>query len=69
MRHGKGDSTGNYLPLIGGCYALGPGNIWHPRIIDVDGSRLVVLVTDYERHAADVRAQAPTIIDSMTFSK
>jgi hypothetical protein len=64
-----GSTTGIYQPLIGGIYALGPGNIWHTRIVDVDGSRVVVLVTDYEGTPADVRAQAQTIIDSIKFTK
>ena len=64
-----GSTTGSYLPLIGGIYALGPGNVWHTRIIDVNGSRLVVLVTDYAGTPDEVRAEAQTIIDSIKFSK
>jgi hypothetical protein len=65
----KSSDVGAYFPLIGGIYALGPGNIWHTRIVDVDGSRLIVLVTDYELTPADVRADAQTIIDSIKISK
>ena len=67
----KGDSTGNYFVLTppGGLYAQGPGNRWHLKIIDVDGSRLIVLVMDYALTPAVVQTQTQTIIDSIKISK
>ncbi len=66
-----GDSAGTYYPLTppAPVYAQGPGNRWHLRIVDVDGTRLIVLVMDYELTPANVQAQAQTIVDSITFSK
>jgi hypothetical protein len=65
----KGVSIGRYLPLIGGVYALGSGNIWHLRVIDVDGTRLVVAVMDYAQTPAADQAAAQAILDSIKFSK
>ena len=67
----KGDTSGTIflsptrLPL----YAQGPGNRWHLSIIDVNGSRLIVVSFDYAGTPADVQADAHSIVDSIKFSK
>ena len=66
-----GETTGAYYPLTppAPVYAQGPGNRWHLNIVDVDGSRQIVAVFDYESTPADIKAQAQTIVDSVKFSK
>jgi len=66
-----GDADGQYYPLAGGWgfYAQGPGNRWHLRVFDVDGSRLIAAVIDYAQTPADVQAEAQAIIDSIQISK
>ena len=65
-----GDSSGSYYVLTppAPVYAQGAGNRSHLRIVDVDGTRLIVLVMDYELTPANVQAQAQSIIDSIKFS-
>jgi hypothetical protein len=70
-----GDETGTYNVLApptgmdGTLYAQGPGNVWHLRIFDVDGSRLIAVVADYALTPAEVKTQAQAIIDSIKISQ
>jgi hypothetical protein len=66
-----GDTTGQYYFLTppAPVYAQGPGNRWHLRIVDVDGTRLIVALMDYSLTPASVQAQAQTIVNSIAFSK
>jgi hypothetical protein len=67
----KGDTNGNYFVFTypAPLYAQGPGNRWHLSVIDVNGSRLIVVSFDYAGTPADVQADARTIVDSIKFSK
>ena len=67
----KGDTAGNYYVFTppSPLYAQGPGNRWHAHIIDLNGSRVIVLVWDYEITPTAVRADAQKIVDSIKFSK
>jgi hypothetical protein len=68
----KGDTTnGHYIVfsgLDGGLYAQGPGNRWHMHILDIDGTRLIIVTLSYEgTPQADLDA-AQAIVDSMQFT-
>ena len=64
-----GSATGIYLPLIGGIYAQDPGNIGIPGSSTSTVHAWSSLIVGLRRHAADVRADAQTIIDSIKISK
>ena len=55
----------DYVPWPGSPYAQGPGNLWHVWILDVDGSRVVVMTNDFEGTSADDRAEMQAILDSI----
>jgi hypothetical protein len=40
-----GESTGDYFVFPGGFYAQGPNSRWHLHIIDVDGTRLITMIS------------------------
>jgi hypothetical protein len=40
-----GESTGDYLVFPKGFYAQGPNSRWHLYIVDVDGTRLITMVS------------------------
>jgi hypothetical protein len=46
-------------------YAQGPANRWQANILDVDGTRLVVVANDFPDTAAEDRAEMDAIIDSI----
>ena len=52
----------------GSLYAQGPGAIWHVWILDVDGTRVIALIDDYAGTSEHDRAQAQSIIDSITIT-
>jgi hypothetical protein len=58
------DGEGFYV-WEGGAYAQGPGNRWHLWILDVEGTRVVVLGSDFETTPGDKRAEMNAIIDSI----
>jgi len=47
-----------------GVYVQGPGNRWQANILDVDGTRLVVVVQDFPGTSAADRAQLDAIVGS-----
>jgi hypothetical protein len=46
-------------------YAQGPGNQWHLWILDVEGTRVVVLAEDFATTPEEDRAEMQAIIDSI----
>ncbi len=48
-----------------GDYSKGPANRWQTNILDVDGTRLVIVVQDFPGTTAADRAQLDAILDSM----
>jgi hypothetical protein len=46
-------------------YAQGPGNEWHLWILDVEGTRVVVLAEDFAQTPVEDRAELQGIIDSI----
>lgn len=66
-----GDPEGHYLPFSGkdaGLYAQGPGNRWTVSVLDVDGTRLLVVVLDYAGTSAADQAAARAIVDSLVIT-
>ena len=49
----------------GEIYAQGPANRWQTNILDVDGTRLVIVVQDFPGTSAADRAVLDAIVDSM----
>ncbi len=49
----------------GEIYAQGPANRWRTNILDVDGTRLVIVVQDFPGTSAADRAELDAIVDSM----
>ena len=49
----------------GEIYAQGPANRWQTNILDVDGTRLVIVVQDFPGTNAADRAELDAIVDSM----
>ena len=48
-----------------GIYGQGPDNRWQANILDVDGTRLVVVAMDYPQTSAESRAELDALIDSL----
>jgi hypothetical protein len=48
-----------------GIYAQGPANRWQANVLDVDGTRLVIVVQDFPGTSADDRAAMDAIIGSL----
>lgn len=59
---------GEFYPWQGSAYAQGPDNRWHLWIIDVEGTRVVVLAQDFPGTPADDRAEMLGIVNSIQFS-
>jgi len=49
----------------GEIYAQGPANRWQTNILDVDGTRLVIVVQDFPGTSAEDRAELDAILDSI----
>ena len=49
----------------GEIYAQGPANRWQTNILDVDGTRLVIVVQDFPGTLVADRAELDAIVDSM----
>lgn len=50
-----------------GIYVQGPGNRWDTRVLDVDGTRVIIAVIDYAGTPPVDHAAAEAIVDSITF--
>jgi len=48
-----------------GIYAQGPADRWHTNILDVDGTRLVIVTRDFAGTSSADRAEMDAIIDSL----
>ena len=57
--------TDNYWPWEPGFYAQGPSQRWHLWILDVNGTRVVILTTDYAGTSAADRTALQAIVDSI----
>jgi len=56
-----GESTGDYFVFPGGFYAQGPNSRWHLHIHDVDGTRLITMISIAEGVSEAEFAVAETI--------
>ena len=63
-----GCDDGVWRPWDGEIYAQGPANRWQTNILDVDGTRLVIVVQDFPRTNAADRAELDAIVDSMVIA-
>ena len=59
-----GQSTGDYFVFPEGFYAQGPNSRWHLYIVDVDGTRLITMVSIAEGIAQADIAAAEAIVES-----
>lgn len=48
-----------------GIYAQGPANRWQANILDVDGTRFVVVTQDFPGTSAADRAEMDAMVDSI----
>jgi len=64
----NGGPSGVYFPFSGvdaGLFAQGPGNRWRTSIVDVAGTRLVIVVADYTGTPVVDRSAMQVIFDSL----
>ena len=54
-----------YRILNDGIYGQGPDNRWQLNILDVEGTRLVVVAMDYPQTPAESRAELDAVMDSL----
>jgi hypothetical protein len=54
-----------YRPWEPGIYAQGPGHLWHLRVIDVDGDRVVIQSMEYAGTPSERRAELEAMVDSI----
>jgi len=52
----------------GGIHGQGPDNRWQANILDVDGTRLVVVAMDFPQTPAGSRAEMDAVIDSFVIA-
>jgi hypothetical protein len=54
-----------YRPWEPGIYAQGPGHLWHLRVIDVEGHRVVIQSTEYAGTDSQRRAELEAMVESI----
>ena len=54
-----------YRPWQPNIYAQGPGHLWHLRVIDVDGDRVVIQSMDYAGTPSQRRTELQAMVDSI----
>jgi hypothetical protein len=54
-----------YRPWEPGIYAQGPGHLWHLRVIDVDGARVVIQSMEYAGTPSQRRTDLEAMVDSI----
>jgi hypothetical protein len=54
-----------YRPWDPGIYAQGPGHLWHLRVIDVEGDRIVIQSMEYAGTDSQRRAELGAMVDSI----
>jgi hypothetical protein len=59
-----GETTGDYFVFPNGYYAQGPNSHWHLYIVDVDGTRLITMVSQAEGTPQADIAAAKAIVES-----
>ena len=59
---------GEFTPWAGAIYAQGPDDLWHLRIIDVEGTRMVVVSNYLEGASSADQAELQAIVDSIVFT-
>ena len=52
----------------GGIYAQGPANRWQTNILDVGGTRLIIVVQDFPGTSPEDRAELDAIVDSFVIN-
>ena len=57
--------NGEFYVFAGGPYAQGPNNRWHLWILDVEGTRAVILGVDFAGTSAEDQAEMLAIIESV----
>ena len=57
--------AGGYFLWDGSIYAQGPENRWHLWILDVDGTRVVILAEDFATTSAQHQAELTAIVESI----
>lgn len=57
--------TGRFWVWEGAPYAQGPGNRWDLRILNVGGTRVVILAEDFAGTPAGVQSELDAIVDSI----
>ena len=62
------DEQRTHLFGDGGIYGQAPNERWQTNILDVDGTRFVIVVQDYPETTAAERAGAAAIVDSMVIT-
>lgn len=63
-----GDQNGTYYVFPGGFYAQGPNSRWHLYIVDVDGTRLITMISIAEGTPQANIAAARAIVQSFEFT-
>jgi hypothetical protein len=66
---GPSDISGcnNWRPWDPGFYVQGPDNLWDIWVIDVDGSRVVIIAEHFPGTPADVKTELREMVDSIRF--
>jgi hypothetical protein len=64
-RFGAACLNGGYFLWDGSIYAQGPDNRWHLWIVDVDGTRVVILAEDFPGTSAQDQAELQDIVESI----
>ena len=54
-----------YRPWDPGIYAQGPGHLWHLRVVDVDGDRVVIQSMEYAETDSQRRTELEAMVDSI----
>jgi hypothetical protein len=57
--------AGRFLVWGGSIHAQGPGNVWHLWILDVSGTRVVILAQDNPETSPQDKAELQAIVDSI----
>jgi hypothetical protein len=54
-----------YRPWEPGIYAQGPGHLWHLRVVDVEGVRVVIQSMEYATTPSQRRTELQSMVDSI----
>jgi hypothetical protein len=54
-----------YRPWVPMIYAQGPGHLWHLRVLDVDGNRIIIGTMDYAATDPQRRTELQAMVDSI----